>query len=724
MRELAVSVQAQRALLKLLVKNGFIEPADCASFPDKDSCPIAFYARAGKLNEEKAIASVGAALGIKPLTIDKHNLARMVQTLEHPAFEAFEMKRWRELRAVPVEINDRSLVVAMANPLDHDAKQALSFDLGRDVQIVIASEERLLAALAHKMNSTALFELDSMFGAAEDSAEGTVSDVSKQESSVFQGDASSAPIVRLVNKIFSDAVQAGASDIHLTPEKEKVAVRIRVDGIIQHLFDVPTQAQASVLTRIKLLCGMDIAERRKPQDGRLRIKTALGAKDLRVSVVPTVHGENVVARILSSDLALATFESLGVPAPIEERFRRALSGSSRVVLVTGPTGSGKTSTLYAGLLHLHDGQRNIITIEDPIEYRIAGINQVQVNPKIGLGFAETLRSVLRQDPDVIMVGEVRDRETASIAMQVAQTGHLVLSTLHTNTAPAAITRLRDLGIPSFLIASSVGSVVAQRLVRRLCDCAVPASESDRRRADELGIDAEKLRSAGGCESCSNTGYRGRVGIFSFLEITDQVADAIRSEQGEGEISSRAAAQGFQSLDQSGLELVASGVTTVEEIERVLGALSKPATTAPAPSAQSGDMKRNAQAIQKQKVLLVEDEENTRTVLTMLLQREHFEVIEAGDGQEGLAAVYEHAPALIICDLMMPKLSGSEMIQKLKNDARTRHIPVLVLTAADTEQNELQLIGSGADDFVSKTSDTKIMVARVHRLLERSAARSR
>ncbi|MBN8548992.1 MAG: Flp pilus assembly complex ATPase component TadA [Deltaproteobacteria bacterium] len=726
MKELAVSSHAQRALIKLLVKNGLLEPKDIEQFPDNDSCPISYFARRGRFNESEAIKAVAKALGIPITTVDKHNLARIVHTLEHPLFAKFAASRWRELRAVPVDMGDAYVVVAMANPLDHDAKSALEFDLGREVRISIAQEDQIQALLADKMNASALFDLDSLMGEKKNEEDQKITDIQKQESSIFQGDASSAPIVRLVNKIFSDAVQHGASDIHLTPDKDKVAVRIRVDGIIQHLFDIPQQAHAAVLTRIKLLCGMDIAERRKPQDGRLRIKTALGAKDLRVSVLPTVHGENVVARILSSDLTLSSFSSLGVPADVEKHLLRNLSGSSKVILVTGPTGSGKTSTLYAGLLHLHDGKNNIITIEDPIEYRIQGVNQIQVNPKIGMTFAETLRSVLRQDPDVVMVGEIRDKETASTAMQVAQTGHLVLSTLHTNSAPAAITRLRDLGIPSYLIASSVGSVVAQRLVRRLCDCCVPAEGPVLERCKELGLPTDQVKQAKGCDQCAHSGFKGRVGIFSFLDFSEPIIEAIRQDASEAEIARLARESGYRTLEESGLAFVQQGVTSIDELERTLGVIdlesmkrNGAAIVSRAHVSGPVEPQRSSGPLGKRKILLVEDEENTRTVLSMLFQREHFEVIEATNGVEGLDCVYQYGPELIVCDLMMPKMNGLEMVQKLKNDSRTREIPVIVLTAADDEKNELSLIGGGADDFVSKTTDSKIMMARVHRLLGRA-----
>lgn len=327
--------------------------------------------------------------------------------------------------------------------------------------------------------------------------------------------------------------------------------------------------------------------------------------------------------------------------------------------------------------------------------------------------------MLRQDPNVVMVGEIRDRETAAIAMQVAQTGHLVLSSLHTNTAPGAITRLRDLGIPSNLIASSVGSIVAQRLVRKICSCAVPAEAEMVKRCAAMGIATPNVKEARQCERCHQTGYHGRIGIFSFLEVTQPIVDAIRDEKGEAEIVRLAYENGFVTLEEAGMRLVEAGLTSIEELERCLGAieLKQPYRTAGAARLDGEAGKESG--IAKRRVLLVEDEENTRVVLSMLLQREHFEVIEAANGVEALECVYRCAPEIIVSDLMMPKMSGFEFIQRLKNDSRTRNIPVLVLTAADDERNELNLIGTGADDFVSKTSDTKIMIARLHRLLERT-----
>jgi type II secretory ATPase GspE/PulE/Tfp pilus assembly ATPase PilB-like protein len=470
MKELAVSSSAQSALLRLMVKVELISTHQSEQFKESDACPLAFFSRQGLFNEAEALTQVAAKLKIPQVIFDKNQLAQSVHCLENPIVQPVPLGRWRSLRSVPLEFGEKSIVIAMANPLDHEAKGSLEFTLGRAVHVRLASEEQILGVLSAKVNDSAVFDLDSLGGMNSEPTQAEASldrnSFGGQEASIYQGEASSAPIVRLVNKIFSDAVQLGASDVHVTPEKDKLVVKARVDGVMQNILEVPAVAKRGVTSRIKLLCGMDIAEHRKPQDGRLRIKTAAGPRDLRISTVPAAHGENIVARILTSEVSHVSFEQLGMAADIEAQLKQALASSSRVVLVTGPTGSGKTSTLYSSLLHLLDGTCNIITIEDPIEYRLAGLTQIQVNSKIGMNFAESLRAVLRQDPDVVMVGEIRDTETASVAMQVAQTGHLVLSTLHTNTAAAAVTRLRDLGVAPYLIASSLGAVLAQRLVRK------------------------------------------------------------------------------------------------------------------------------------------------------------------------------------------------------------------------------------------------------------------
>jgi type IV pilus assembly protein PilB len=566
-KKLRVGNHAQTALCRLLHKLSYVNAEAVDKYDDTELCPIAFFALQGKINESEAINAVAAEMKISVIEITKGLSEDIMTLLDQEIFSRISAARWREIRALPVEMKKDRIVIVMANPFDHETKSSLEFALGRSVEIAIAREQEIITVLTTKDTANTVFNLDSIL--VEAGGEFTAERAT--EEGVSEVDISAPPIVRLVNKIFAEAIYHSASDIHINPEKDHLAVRIRVDGLLRILFTVPKKLKNPIISRIKLLCDMDIAERRRPQDGRLRVNSGYGKKDLRVSTLPTAHGETIVARILSSDMGRMTFESLGMDDKTEKMLKRALLGSSKVVLISGPTGSGKTSTLYAGLMHLKDGERNLVTIEDPVEYRIDGINQMQTNARIGLGFAQGLRAILRQDPDVIMVGEIRDGETAQVAMQVAQTGHLVLSSIHTNSASAAITRLRDLGIPSYLIASSIGMVVAQRLVRRLCPhCSVELSGKDLERCRELGLNPAGKRKASGCRECSDTGYKGRVAVYSCLQVSDVVREAIRQDKSEPVIERLARASGFISLEESGLEIYARGLTSISELERVLG----------------------------------------------------------------------------------------------------------------------------------------------------------
>lgn len=725
MKDVSVSQEAQVALVRLLGKLGLVS-AVVAEQPwcGTDYCPIAHFAKQGQLSENEALSLVSQKLSI-PLFVFEHNkIGQLIQALEHQALNKITVEQWLQMRAAPVEVSSLEVTVAAANPLDQALQKSLEFRLGRSIKLALAREDEILNFLLRRASSSYTIDLNSLIensGAIITPAEET----SRAESHHTADDIAAPPVVRLANKILADAVRADASDIHLNPEKDNLTVKIRVDGILRTLFAVPNNFKQTVLSRLKLLSGMDIAERRKPQDGRLRIKTDYGLKDLRFSTIPTLHGENIVIRVLTPDLTKVTFEALGVDAPLQEKFSMALSSSAQVFLVTGPTGCGKTSTLYAALLRLRDGTTNIVTIEDPIEYRIQGVNQIQVNPKTEMTFAQGLRSLLRQDPDVIMVGEIRDYETGATAMQAAQTGHLVLSSLHANSAAAAVTRLRDLGVPAYLLSASLGTVVAQRLVRKLCRyCAVPLRGIDLSPYLGLGLRPDCMRAAAGCEECGGTGFKGRTGVFSFLPINDSVREAIRLELGEQEIEARARSAGFRSLLEVGIDILNQGISSLDELERSLGPMEALAASAGLGGARNSPRDAASGAggavssVPRRRVLLVDDDENTRVVLSLLLQREMFEVVEAQDGLEALEKVYQDPPQIIVSDLMMPRMNGLEMLQKLRHDSRVSSIPVLMLTAADSESNEIHLLDSGADDFVSKGADSKLMLARIHRLLER------
>jgi len=383
-------------------------------------------------------------------------------------------------------------------------------------------------------------------------------------------DIADAPVIKLVNLILSRAVRDGASDIHLEPCQERVIVRERIDGILHDVLEVPKQGQGRLLSRLKIMARMDIAEKRLPQDGRMEIRLAGRVIDIRVATLPTAFGERMVLRLLDQAALLLPLVDLGMPPALLTRFSSLIRCAHGIVLVTGPTGSGKTTTLYSALQAIRTPERNIITIEDPVEYQIEGIGQVQVNPKIHLSFANGLRAIVRQDPDIILVGEIRDRETAEIAIHSALTGHLVFSTLHTNDAASAVTRLIDMGIEPFLVSSAVNAILAQRLVRRVCPACAVAESIPPPVVAELGLGASRTagRRGQGCDACLHTGYRGRIGIFELMVMTGELRDTIHASAEANRIRQAAVGGGMIPLRQDGMNKVSLGETTLEEVVRV------------------------------------------------------------------------------------------------------------------------------------------------------------
>ncbi|MCB0354873.1 MAG: type II/IV secretion system protein [Bdellovibrionales bacterium] len=709
-----------KGLRSLLVQHGFIN-ADDKSFDQspRDTLPIAFYASRGFFSESEVIEKISEILNIEVFRLADHSAKELVSLLSQDPFRNVVSDRWKEMRAIPIRMTSSTVWIAMADPLDLQSRNQLQFTFDRTVVVQMGSEDEILSVLSNRLatEQEEAVELIVKGDSSRFKPKVEASSTSLFESSTKEEDPNAAPVVRLVNKIFSRGIATKASDIHFTPRKGGLSVKARIDGIMQPIAEVPDDMKENVISRVKLLCGMDIAEKRRPQDGRLRITTDFGVKDLRISVVPSAHGENLVARILSSDMKGTNFDELGIPETVQENIKDALKNSCKVILVTGPTGSGKTSTLYSSLLHLHDKSRNIITLEDPIEYRIDGITQIQVNPKVNFGFADGLRSILRQDPDVVLVGEIRDEETASISMKTAQTGHLVLSTLHTNTAAAAITRLRDLGVPPYLITSSLGAVLAQRLVRKVCpDCSLPLSKEKR---EQYGL-SEHAREAIGCDKCRDTGYRGRVGVFSFLQITSDVSKAIREGLGEDEIERRA--EGFESLEEASWKLINTGVTTCEEVERVVGSVRHEGDYLLDHVVRQGeDSKVSSKGLISQpKLLLVEDDFDQREVYRMIFEGEMFDVIYANDGREALEKLCEQRVDVVVCDIMMPRLDGFSFLKRIRSMKETKSLPVLMLTAAGSETIETDLISSGADDYLPKASSVNVLVARVRRLVDRAS----
>lgn len=489
--------------------------------------------------------------------------------------------------AFPLFRDGLRLVVAMADPQNIVLSDELKFSTGMTISPRLGFRNEIFTSIEKhyggKISSEEAASAPEAQTVAEDAPLGPVLEFiststrqsNKDAIAEAQGEVNRkhTPAVRLVSEVIMAASDKKASDIHIEPQEGDLIVRIRVDGVLRDLQHIPRALQNAFVSRIKILSDMDIAERRNPQDGRFLVRLGATNLDMRVSSLPTQYGEKIVMRLLDTTAAVRGFAELGLPAHIERTLCDILSQPQGMVLVTGPTGCGKSTTLYAALNFLRKPSVNIITVEDPVEYVLAGINQVHVNTKTGLTFASCLRSILRQDPNVIMVGEIRDRETAEIALKAAQTGHLVLSTLHTNDSVAAVTRLLDLDIPAFMISSSVSGILAQRLVRRLCDCKriVPVTPEDEDRLALLGQveHVETVCAPVGCSECDHTGYRGRVGIYEVLVFDEVVREAVRNGMRNDEIRNHMRDVGMKLMQEDALDKILLGITSVEEIARVV-----------------------------------------------------------------------------------------------------------------------------------------------------------
>ncbi len=478
----------------------------------------------------------------------------------------------KKYKMVPLA-NDKETLIAINDPLAFQPLDDLRLALGwNGVQTVIAPYAAILSAINFTYDmarDSAEQVIEGMHG--EEDSDLIMSEI--EETGDLLDETSDAPIIRLVNLMLSQAVKARASDIHIEPYQNSVKIRYRVDGILYDKLTPPKHIQSTLVSRVKIMAKLNIAEKRLPQDGRIEIRIADKNVDIRVSTIPTAFGERVVLRLLDKSSALLRLSDLGMPEAELRIFDRLIRSPHGIILVTGPTGSGKTTTLYGALSKINSPQINIITVEDPIEYQIDGIAQIQVNPKIDLTFAKGLRSIVRQDPDVILVGEIRDLETAEIAIQSALTGHLVFSTLHTNDSASAMTRLNDMGIERFLITSSVIAILAQRLVRVVCKHCKEAYTPDVESLQSIDITPEQLQGGQiyrgrGCPECLNTGYKGRTGIFEFMILDDAVKNVILKTTDANAIKRRAVENGMTTVRQDGAQKVIDGITTIEEVFRV------------------------------------------------------------------------------------------------------------------------------------------------------------
>lgn len=508
----------------------------------------------GMITSEQLGQAIAERFGLPYLSVRQADIDLRAATM-------VDTQTARRLRALPIAFDDDTLVVAMVDPGNIVALDDIAMLTGQRVRPIVVGDEDLDVVISRVLG------VDSEVGAVLEQID-DVMPLRPEEEDLRETTDDEGPAVRIVQSVIAQAVDRHASDIHFDPVADGLSVRFRIDGVVHEVTSVPKQLAASVVSRLKILAELNIAERRMPQDGRVGFNMDGRRVDLRVVTLPLVDGESVVLRVLDSGGTVRSLKELGMNADAEARLVHALGRSSGGILATGPTGSGKTTTVYGALQLTNTGDRTLITIEDPVEYRVPGVKQLQINPKIGLEFAGGLRAMVRADPDVMLVGEIRDAESAQIAMQAAITGHLVLSTLHTNNAATALSRLVDMGVPPFMVVSAVTCVVGQRLARKLCDhCKTPAQIAAELIGGEPGTFVSVFEPVG-CAKCADTGYDGRVGLYEVLEVTDEIRKLVIGAAGADEISRVAVTQGMQTMREDGIQRVLAGHTSAAELARV------------------------------------------------------------------------------------------------------------------------------------------------------------
>ncbi len=615
----------------------------------------------------------------------------------------------RRHHVFPLVETDRHLFVATCDPTDIEAERGLGFSTGRTPMFQVAPPAMIQDALNDRFSSEQTVE--TLLGTLEhedidDDAVKLVEEMGPE--TISSGDASATPVVKLTNLILRDGIAEGASDIHVEPGRRVGVVRYRVDGVLRKHMDLPMSAMNRVISRIKILSRLDIADRLRPQDGKARVRIRNLAYDLRVSTIPAGGAEKCVIRILDSN-QVASLEDLDIPSYELERLRGLLGTRDGIVIVTGPTGSGKTTTLYGALRELADGKVNIMTVEDPIEYELPGLTQTQVETKQGLTFAAALRSILRQDPDVILVGEIRDKETAETAAQAAMTGHLVLATVHANDAVSAIARLADMGLQYSTIASTLRGSLAQRLIRKVCPaCAEPVrgrlTPEEQRLTEKHGM--EPVVRAVGCSECGFTGYRGRLPVVEVMTAGPRMQAAIEARKGWQTLTRIAHQGGLRSMHQVALEWVTHSKTSLTEVERALGSEIK------TPGEEAGEG--------ASRILVVDDDKDARSMMTSILEDQGYEVTQVASGRAALDLLQRDPDYnLVVLDLSMPGMDGREVLQAIRGSRETQAVPVLIRTGVGDEDTEAELLNSGADDYVDKDANSGRFLARVRAVLRRA-----
>ena len=757
------SAKPRRRLGEVLVAGGVISEADLnLCLAEQAMQPRDTRQRLGSIIVTKGLATerdiaagLARALGLEMIDISHVAIApATARLLPRAVSERYVV--------LGIEHTDGRLTLAMADPTDVVALDDVRlYTKARAIVPVVATESAIREYLnrAWSLEEDASDVVGMVEGLTDDPTEGLDENA----------DADSTPVVRLVNVIITDAVRARASDIHLQPELDGLRVRYRVDGLLRDVMTVPKAAAPSMTSRVKIMSGLDIAERRRPQDGRARLLVDGDSFDVRVSTLPSLHGEKVVIRLLARGEGVLPLSRVGFTEKQLDTILEALVSPQGLVLITGPTGSGKTSTLYSAVSQMRTPDRNIVTLEDPVEVQLRGITQVQTNDRAGLTFAAGLRSILRQDPDVVLVGEVRDTETAELALRASLTGHMVFSTLHTNDASAAVTRLVDMGVEPFLIASSLTLVVAQRLVRVPCDrCAAPYQPSPRTLQllglTESDLEGHNVVRGRGCDQCGQTGYLGRTAIFEVLPIDTAMRAVLTARPTEAAIRAAARASGVSSLRGDGVVRALRGETTLEEVLRVtqVDAASGPrcaachrsveedmtycpwcATPVDRSACEGCHRPLNAEwrvcpwcrhardggiagvddhadgGQRRKRVLVVDDDESVLDFVEAALV-DVCEVVKAGTAEEALRIAATDDLDAMILDLVLPDLSGIEVTRLLRADTRTALLPLLLLTGSDDPLLRSEATNAGADIYLSKPVDPATLEANVCLLLEGAA----
>ena len=628
-------------------------------------------------------------------------------------------------RAVPLGFKDKFLWVAMGDPTDYETLKDMAFITGCRIKPAIEKEGVIIDFLL-RYHAPPLEDQDIFVSETDTTSDmiQVVENIDDQDDISFvnlEKAAKGGVIRQLTNGIIANAIKLRASDIHIEPQENEVIVRFRVDGIMRDVMTFTKTAHLTATSRIKIMAGLDITVRRTPQDGRARLQVMERYFDLRISTLPTYYGEKIVMRILEARLTMP-LEKIGMGKSELEQFKALLKRPQGIVLITGPTGSGKTTTLYSALGYIFSPEINIVTIEDPVEYSLPGINQVQVNTATGMTFTKGLRSLLRQDPDVVMIGEIRDEETAAIAFQAAQTGHLVLSTLHTNDAVSAVIRLKNMGVEPFWIASSLLCVIAQRLVRKIHpDCC-----EENRISKEILKRFPKSKSGvfkrgKGCPGCQKTGYKGRLGIYEMFVPNRRIERMIVAEAGTSEIIEAARQSGMRTLTEDGFQKALKGLTTLEEVMRTAPPMGKPVIQqtgkSPGPSPITLPGERRPASL-RDTIMVIDDDEAIRRLVKRILTNEFYEVQEMASGKEGLDQIFVNPPDLILVDYDMPGMNGIDFIEKLKAQSRMTNIPVIMLTATQSEETEIDALTKGADDWIRKPIHKERLLVRIKRLLKK------